>query len=295
MPNRYARNSGARVTACDSWDDFIQALRITTKKPSSPRIYRGHSNPEWKLSSTWERYLEELGARPKRRRVFNPERYQRNRNLWLSRFTQLTTTMPEIPSHILDPDSPESDKWAFGRHYGLKTPLLDWSRSPFIACFWAIMTRVTSDNPDLDIPRPRMQFKTTNQPIAVWELSIPDDIFVEGEFALIDNRRYELHRQRAQSGVFTHLEHKHHVDIEGYLSARDMGSYLECYEVPLSTKSEIGIALSDLQRMNISFATLFPDPHGAAIQSNLSFNLDRLIHQASKEEPCWASEATARA
>lgn len=294
MTNRYTRDSGVRVTSCDSWDDFIQALRITKKEPSSPRIYRGHADPDWKLSSTWERYLEkldELVDGPRRRRFFNPERYSQNRNQWLRRFTQLTTTMPEMPLHVLDPNSPESEKWAFGRHYGLKTPLLDWSRSPFIACFWAVMERVTDDNPDLDIPRPGMRLKTTNEPIIVWELSIPDNIFIKGQFELVDNMRYELHRQRAQSGVFTHLEHEDYIDIEGYLKSRSIGSYLERYEVPLSTEIEICTALSDLQRMNINYATLFPDAHGAAMQSNLSFMLDWLIRKASKEEPSWDGES----
>lgn len=124
----------------------------------------------------------------------------------------------------------------------------------------------------------------------VWELSIPEDIFIDGQFELVDNMRYELHRQRAQSGVFTHLEHEDHIDIESYLESRSIGSYLERYEVPLSTELEICTALSDLQRMNINYATLFPDAHGAAMQANLSFMLDWLSRKASKENPSWDGE-----
>lgn len=295
MPNRYSEDSGVRVTQCHSWDEFIVALRVTKNKPRSRRIYRGHSDPSWTLCSTWERYLDALNAtlpKPRRARFFSKKRYKRNRDLWLETFMDLTVTMPEIPAHIRDHDNPVVDKWAFGRHYGLKTPLLDWSQSPFVAFFWALLDRITNDNCNLEAPNPHIRLKTSDCPIAVWELSTPTDLFVDGEFELIDNSRFELHRQRAQSGVFTHLEHTGYIDIASYLESREMGSCLERYEIPCSTEVDVCTALSDLQRMNIDFATLIPDPRGAARQANLGFTLNWLGRKASIEEPSWDSRKT---
>ena len=183
------------------------------------RIYRGHANPEWKLSSTWERFIAYLNRGPplSREELSEPrygyERfrsrrkslggYERGRDANLHQFKRLMATMPEVPERTLKTDD---DWWSFGRHYGLHTPLLDWSRSPFIAAFWAFADRLTSENPHLGSPTPRGTFFPSDKPVVVWELSCARDLFVEGEFDLIDNVRYELHRQRAQQGLFTRLE-----------------------------------------------------------------------------------------
>ena len=292
MPDRYTEDSGVRVTRCESWDEFVQALRVVRNKPDGWRIYRGHAEPHWKLSSTWERFLEYLYDHmdnPRSRRILEPRRYEQFRDLWLTAFVDLTTTMPEIPTHVLDSQNPPNERWAFGRHYGLKTPLLDWSRSPFIAAFWAFAERITSENPELEIPNPAIQITTSGLPVTVWELSCPRDLFEQGDFDFVDNARFELHRQRAQSGVFTRLEHEDHIDIESYLESRAIGSNLERYEIPCASEQDICVALSDLQRMNINYATLFPDPQGAAMQANISFILNLILDRASQENPSWDS------
>ena len=232
MPNRYTEDSGIRVTQCESWDAFIQALRVTGGKQIGGRIYRGHAKPEWKLSSTWERFIAYLNrGMPSTREEmegshdgferFRSRRqtlggYELGRDANLHEFKRLAAALPEIPKQTLKTDD---DWWSFGRHFGLHTPLLDWSRSPFIAAFWAFVDRVTSENPHLGSPNPQ-GIMSSGPPVVVWELSCTNDVFVEGEFSFVDTVRYELHRQRAQVGVFTWLEHDEYINVESYLESR---------------------------------------------------------------------------
>lgn len=266
---------------CESWDDFIQQLRDMQDKRPAVRIYRGHSNPCWKLSSTWERYLDCLGkGTPTHgsRKIIEKGTYQKYLDSTLRAFNSRAATTPEIPLSTGDSDN---DWWAFGRHYGLRTPLLDWSQSPYIAAFWAFADRLVSANQHLSNPMPEMKIRVLYSPVAVWELSCAPDLFKEREFELINNVRYTLHRQRAQCGVFTRLEHQDHIDIEDYLKSIGIAFYLCKYKIPSSSLGEMSIALSDLNKMNINFATLFPDTHGTAMQANLDWFWDRMRYVAS--------------
>ena len=293
MPYRYTEDSGVRVTQCKSWDDFIQALRPAVGKENATRIYRGQADPSWKLSSTWERYIKRLKEeRPDamNRELFDDIGYENMRDFSLRIFMEHAVRMPNMPEFLLDgTESTIPDKWAFSRHYGLKTPYLDWSQSPFVAAFWAFADRVTSDNPHILDGIPQLKITTSDRPVAVWELSCASDLFIEGEFEVINNARFELHRQRAQDGLFTKLEHYKYVDIQEYLESREMGWHLDRYEIPCSSENDICIAISDLDRMNINYATLFPDPHGAAMQANAGMYWFRCKLLASKEEPSWDS------
>ena len=74
--------------------------------------------------------------------------------------------------------------------------------------------------------------------------------------------------------MFTRLTHDVHVDLEAYLKARGIcKKYLECFVI---SGQEMGRALYDLELMNITLASVFPDLGGAAVQANMGHTLEML-------------------
>lgn len=273
MPRRYTRPSGVSIVKYDSWDDFRQAMRSPYGDPNESRIYRGHACPQWKLSSTWERRIDSrfetksLPPDPGLPRLLRASgRYEELRDTELFVFKRLTRTMPEIP---LKQDDPDEDWWSFGRHYGLNTPLLDWSRNPYIAAFWAFSERLIYERPHLaPIGGPNTYSESDlSDHVVVWELLCSGDVFSGDDFRLIDNVRYEFHRQRSQSGLFTWLDHGEHVDVEKYLESKGCSSHLTRHEINFVPEMDV---LYDLDGMGINYGMVFPDPDGAARQSIFS-------------------------
>ena len=300
LPNRFTEHSGVRVTQCESWSDFIEAIRIVWGKPGGTRIYRGHSNPHWKLSSMWERQrakshdvIRRFNLNIDSREAFNLDVSEDNP--YLVNFKRLVSTMPNMPDHT---NWNNLDWWGFGRHFGLHTPLLDWSKSPFIAAFWAFSGRVFSET----TPSETFMYSpmTSKDPVVVWELACSQEIGETGVFGVIDNVKYELHRQRAQIGVFTLLNHREFTDLESYLASKEYGNRkmswrLERYEIPCSSKEEAALSLSDLNRMNINYATVFPDSEGAALQANFASHwFEMETNLGPREKPSWDSPPLSR-
>jgi len=102
--------------------------------------------------------------------------------------------------------------------------------------------------------------------VCVWRLGISEDLFRVGEFEVHTSLAACNGWQRAQRGVFTRLNHEDHGDIASYLEYRGKSEALTQFTVPASEAFQ---ALYDLEAMNITFATLYPDLRAAALQANV--------------------------
>jgi hypothetical protein len=73
------------------------------------QIYRGHADSEWKLSSIWERIIQENETADKSRDV-------RLRDLFLDRFIELAVGVPSLATHLIDSknDNSKNEWWALG-------------------------------------------------------------------------------------------------------------------------------------------------------------------------------------
>ena len=196
------------------------------------------------------------------REVFADGAYESWRDGYLKRFKGLATGLPNFSGQDLSTEQ----WWALGRHHGLKTPLLDWTKSPYVAAYFAFMDFVEHLNPGFMTGSQQQPITFGVGSVAVWELYITDQIQSSDEFRFFSGMAENAYRQKSQRGFFTQLDHAVHLDLEAYFVSRDLGNLIAKYEIP---GQAMGKALYDCDLMNINPATMFPDLDGAAAMSNL--------------------------
>lgn len=98
--------------------DLVKTLKADRFEGSGSVWYRGHSDHSWKLESGYER----LKKPPKEISLVNE--FRQNANF------------------LLDKHTPKNDfDWLFlMQHYGVPTRLLDWSESPLVALYFAVVS-----------------------------------------------------------------------------------------------------------------------------------------------------------
>jgi hypothetical protein len=252
---------GLRIIQCKTWEAFC--IEVRKSQPIfgfGRRIFRGQRNTTWPLSSKFERTL---GASLLSAEMGNKLTIHTFRNGYVERFMRLAQSLPglEIP---MTPD----DWWILGRHYGLVTPLLDWTESPYIAAFFAFADHMGHHNEGFRSGEPLKVISADGQ-VAIWSLREIFDPTGLNDFRMIwPETAFSVHSQRIrmQQSVFTELTSDKHLDLVSYLQSHQKLVALERYEI---SGTEACKALRDLELMNIRFSSLFPDLGGAAIQANL--------------------------
>jgi hypothetical protein len=265
-----------RVYSCGTWDEFVHKVRANRFVAS--RIFRGQRDEIWKLASVWERFLDRMrGFDPTRdvTKLFAEGAQGKIRDAYLGRFKDYVIGLPGIDSRALE----ENDWWAIGRHHGLTTPLLDWTKSPYVAAFFAFLDYADHLNPGFRTGTHVGGIRYGTDSVAVWELVVIDKLEAQDEFELFSSRIDSAHRQKAQQGIFTRLTHTVHLDVQAYLKFRGLGQYLARYEISGQAMAQ---ALWDLHLMNINQVTMFPDMQGAASMANLWDRIYGLGLQSSR-------------
>jgi hypothetical protein len=245
------------IAMIDSWDDFIEYLR-TSSYDVADYFYRGQADPNWSLVPTLQRNLTYPIAN---RKIYTDRMYE-----YLRAFRDHAHGLAGFPNGLktLDP------LLTLGRHHGLVTPLIDWTRSPYIAAFFALGGLVARNaNMPLDSDPDPVGGRGGPAAVAIWRYQIRGDGSVGNELRIFTEVGFLNPRQKAQSSVYMHLDTHEYRSVEELLMDRGRIFDLEKWIVNVSDVRE---AIADLALMNIHIGTMFPDLSHAAQHANNRIN-----------------------
>jgi FRG domain len=160
----------------------------------------------------------------------------------------------------------DSEWWALGQHFGLATPLLNWTRAPFAALYFAFED-VSSDE---NVPRAVYALDENAVLAKAFEIDETGPSIEKGRLPIVeivDPMSDENQRLVSQGGCFTRAPIG--TPIEQWVQRAFEGScdpVLIRIELPNTERLN---CLQALSRININHLSLFPDLSGASRSTNL--------------------------
>ena len=133
-----------------TWEEFESAIeQLMVERKAKKRgevwsnlLFRGQSDSEWGLTTTLERYVKGDFPLTKYYWIISVLTHE------IETFTGIKWPLPKDAAFVdwvadakkyfdISGNIPEYEYMAYLRHHGFPSPLLDWTRSPFIAAFFA--------------------------------------------------------------------------------------------------------------------------------------------------------------
>ena len=179
---------------------------------------------------------------------------------------------PPVGSELLRRE--ENNWWAVGQHYGLVTPLLDWSTSPFVAAFFAF----EEETPRGEKVDRRAIYGLHKRLVSQKSDEIREAHFGGGRAPVIDFIEplfKDNPRLTSQGGLFTRAPDGMTVSAwtqQVYDRDSDQDAvFLLALSLPDEHREYI---LRALNRMNINHQSLFPDLYGASSFVNMRLEIE---------------------
>ena len=248
MPTRKGSHGSYRVFRLTSWEAF---LKLVVQPPYSNWAFRGERDERWPLYSSLSRYLQNFGV---------------DQMAWADQESRILRVFKrKAHQFLVQPPEPDDDfQWlALMQHHGAPTRLIDFTWSPYVAAFFAL-ERTLNDgvvwamNPGAinssRADKPRRMDPRNKGNFSRYYLKGKQRFIWMGEPHTMNRRLI------AQSGTFA-VPGVLDVPIEEMLSDRDQENILAKF---ILTNAVREVGMRELYRMNITYATLFPDLEGLA-------------------------------
>ncbi|HHF0349602.1 TPA: FRG domain-containing protein [Haemophilus influenzae] len=218
-------------------DEFKQIPLASDSSTNYARFYRGHSHVDYCLQSTLERYLEKFG-----KQIDIKKDYERLQEKYFENCKRILINQ-SIDGYILLPSNlKDDDIWTFAQHYQLKTPLLDWTKSFFVALYFAFESQEEN--------------KKENEYRVIYELN---EFFNFGKKLIVEPEIKIGNRINAQKGVFTKLSSIEFEDIAKMNTKFGNGHVFHRLSKMLISSKLRKDVLAYLASINIDASTIYPD------------------------------------
>lgn len=252
MTERKRARRPYRILRVESWEEFLEYI---TRPPYSNWAFRGERDERWPLYSSLSRYFQNFNVAPK---------------AWAQQEARILRIFKRKAHQFLDqPPAVDDDfQWlALMQHHGAPTRLLDFTWSPYVAAFFAL-ERTLADGVIWALNPARIDSSRAAKPARMdpRECGNFDRYYIKGRHRFIWMGEPYFMNQRliAQSGTFA-VPGVLDKPIEAILNEADQENILTKF-VMTNALREVG--MRELYRMNITYATLFPDLDGLARSMN---------------------------
>ena len=263
------------IISLTNTNEALDHLLNLDSKVLSDCVFRGHNDTSWGLQSSLDRYSK---ANPEVsiEELREPKTLEYFLDIFRGHYDAL------VDKSNLDNDQ----LWQVAQHHGLPTPLLDVSKSPMVALFFALYNKDVGDGKKAciwQIDRKLLDVMNLNVEEFLDGLTDNDGLRKKlGPVEYIAGHSTYSPRQYAQQGGF--IRWKFYIELP--LALKYWKTSKAITHIPNSrllrkiefnvTRAELLEAFRKLSLMNIAPRTLFPDVSGAAEQVKMDYLLGSL-------------------
>jgi hypothetical protein len=234
---------GLRVVTLASWQEFHQ--KVLSLKSKRGYVWRGQKNDEdhgWLLRSQFDLKVQSKDE-------------QDRANKLKCHLDNFKNEMNKSYPNVLPQD--DVDIWALGQHYGLKTPLLDWTLSPYIASYFAFKEW---NDPDDQNDRYRYVYALNRslERLMSKRKKASEILSTDRSLPFIDKVPHANPRLSAQKGIFTKAFQGNEIEkyVKSFSRKRPSEVVLVKFRIPTKDRGE---CLRQLHLMNIDHTSLLLD------------------------------------